>query len=554
MNLTKEQQKIINEVITNKDGIYSIEAVAGSGKSFTIFQMIEKIKSKEPNAKILYIVFNKSNQISAQGKLMQYELSSNPVVVKTCNSYAHSKWMRTIGNFEVINGLDKDTIHKFTEQSKNPDIKYSKHRPFKELLNKFESSKLLLDSFCEDMEFHFDDEYIGPDKPKDCEVVMKSGRTIIKYGIPVDCYSVITKAHIATFKKIIEHYKNNNQYTHGMYMKAAAYSKSEKTSGDEWDYVFFDEAQDANCFVLKLLQKQKIKKLYFVGDRRQSIYNFGGINENVFETYKFDKKYKLSKSFRYGKQIANIANIILDDNSIKVVGTEQDHEINSRKLTRLYRTNAKLFKDALDLSYQAVKANISLKIDFMRTSNSNDSKINDEMLAFLGLFYKYTDPITYRKYESIISNTYKSEILQIFEQRLKDTGKFYNIYNEMYDFLSDDLHDILKYAKDDTEFISKLKALENCKNMFSADYEIIMCTMHRSKGLEWDNVVISEPTKLFYEDKDGNLHKNSDWQQELNLSYVACTRSRKNLDASILLDELDMFGIDTKENSFVVKC
>ena len=54
MNLTEEQRQIIEETITNKNGVYSVEACAGSGKSFTIFKAIdyyskhlEKAKSYE---------------------------------------------------------------------------------------------------------------------------------------------------------------------------------------------------------------------------------------------------------------------------------------------------------------------------------------------------------------------------------------------------------------------------------------------------------------------------------------------------------------------------
>ena len=70
--------------------------------------------------------------------------------------------------------------------------------------------------------------------------------------------------------------------------------------------------------------------------------------------------------------------------------------------------------------------------------------------------------------------------------------------------------------------------------------------------IEWDNVIIAEPTKLYYTSKDGSIHKNSDFQQELNLAYVAATRSRKTLDASIIITELEEFGIDTKLNTFKV--
>lgn len=552
MELTKEQQLIITETINNKDGIYAIEACAGSGKSFTIFKSIEYIKEKEPNAKILYIVFNKANQLSAESKLRAYNFTASPVVVRTCNAYGYDKWLKTIGKFEVVNTFDKQTIYDFQQKSYKHDIKYSKHRPFKQLLEMYDSSKFTLDTFCEDMLTHWDDDYEGLDAPKNCEIFDKKGNPITKYGIPCDKYSVITKDHIPVFKKMVEYYIEQKKYTHGMYMKSVAYSNNDKTKGDNWDYVFFDEAQDANYFVLKLLKKQSIKKLYFVGDTRQSIYNFGGINENVFEQYKFTKKYKLSKSFRFGQAISNIANIILNGDGLKVKGTEQEGSVDINNCTRLYRTNAKLFKDALSLAYRAVRKGVSLKLDFMRTEQ--ESKLNDDMFAFIALFYKYTDCGAYSQCFRLLNNLEPSEIIKSFEKRLNEIKNFYRIYNEMYDFLNDDIHNIFNYVKEDNNFIIKLQALEQCKYCVNPTYHITLVTMHRSKGLEWDNVVIAEPTKLFYTTKDSDTpKKNPDYIHELNLGYVAVTRSRKTLNAEVLLDEIEDFGIDLKNNTFRVR-
>lgn len=549
--LTKEQTKIITETVKNKSGTYFVEAAAGSGKSFTIFKAIEYIKEHEPDAKILYIVFNKANQESADRKLMQYQLSTNPVKVCTCNSYGYEKWLKTIGPFEIFNTFDKNIIYEFQKASPFYDIKFSKHKPFKKLLEMYEYSKLTLDTFCRDIEDHFDDDYQGFDKPKYCELISKNGDKVTKFGIQCDNYSVITKNHIPVFKKLVEYYLNKKMYTHGMYMKAAAYSNNEKTKGDSWDYVFFDEAQDANYFVLKILNKQHIKKIYFVGDSRQSIYNFGGLNENVFKIYKCTKKYTLSKSFRFGKAVCDIANIILDGDGLTLKGTEQDTSIDLHQCTRLYRTNAKLFKDSLELAYNAKQANKRIKFNFMRTDL--DTKANDDMICFIGLYYQYVKSSMYYQYQKFFNSFIKSETLVSFENRLKEKRNFFNIYNEFYDFFNDDIHTILNYIKEDSNFIIKYKALQDFKYVFdNFDYEITMVTMHRSKGLEWDNVIVAEPIKLFYTNKDGSMHKNSDYMQELNLAYVAATRSRKTLDASILINELEEFGINTGLNTFKV--
>ena len=54
-------------------------------------------------------------------------------------------------------------------------------------------------------------------------------------------------------------------------------------------------------------------------------------------------------------------------------------------------------------------------------------------------------------------------------------------------------------------------------------------TAHKSKGLEFDNVILNDD--FFYNIKDGEL---SISQDEARLLYVACTRAKLNLDISKL--------------------
>jgi superfamily I DNA/RNA helicase len=72
------------------------------------------------------------------------------------------------------------------------------------------------------------------------------------------------------------------------------------------------------------------------------------------------------------------------------------------------------------------------------------------------------------------------------------------------------------------ELISKLEAIFSDNEKDS----ITLSTIHKCKGLEADNVVIVIPNKLPL------VWKNQlDWQfeQEMNLKYVAITRAKKKL-------------------------
>jgi len=539
MNLTDEQRLIIEETISNEDGQYACCAVAGSGKSFTIFQAIDYIKQHQPNAKILYVVFNKANQESANRKLHKYYDLPGRTEARTAHSYALGKWTCCIGSFTPITKLEKDIIYNIVNEKpykyKN-DVKFAKHAVFHFLHDKFISSKLILDTFCEDMELKFDDDYEKDDRAKDCTIIGKGGMQKHVFGLQVSPYAVCTKDCIAAFKDIIKEHERQKKYTHGMYLKYAAYAKTK--AKDEWDYVFFDEAQDSNYFMLKLLDKQNIHKLYFIGDERQSIYNFGGANENVFKTRQFNKVYKLSKSFRFGDRVANLANKIIHMHSEQTCyGTPQTHSTDLNSYARLYRTNAGLFKDALKLAYVAKQQNVKLNIDFMKNQEGDDSYKYTELLSFLGLYYKYTNS-SYWRLNIEVWPKYLPDSLKAFGEALQQNPNFLDVYNDFYDALSDDIHMIFGYAKEETNFVEKYKALQECLDRPNYERKVTMLTMHRSKGLEWDIVDIAEPTRLYYTDKEGIHRRNSDYMSELNLAYVAVTRARKRLHANALQPEL----------------
>src|SRR5687767_7442805 len=79
MNLTKEQIDIIEST-----GNIRINAVAGSGKTTTI---IEYVRSRPLNSRILYLAFNRSVKLEAQRKFADKAI--HHVKVETAHSIAY---------------------------------------------------------------------------------------------------------------------------------------------------------------------------------------------------------------------------------------------------------------------------------------------------------------------------------------------------------------------------------------------------------------------------------------------------------------------------------
>jgi superfamily I DNA/RNA helicase len=102
---------------------------------------------------------------------------------------------------------------------------------------------------------------------------------------------------------LVANMKNDLPISHDGYLKLYA------LRGDElfYDCILLDEAQDCNNVMLHIAERFFPKRLY-VGDRHQQIYSWrGAVNALSGE----GETAYLSKSFRFGQEIANFANCVL---------------------------------------------------------------------------------------------------------------------------------------------------------------------------------------------------------------------------------------------------
>lgn len=56
---TQEQKNIIETVHNKNEKEIKIDSVVGSGKSFVLIEVAKKYKELNPNAKMMYFVFNR---------------------------------------------------------------------------------------------------------------------------------------------------------------------------------------------------------------------------------------------------------------------------------------------------------------------------------------------------------------------------------------------------------------------------------------------------------------------------------------------------------------
>lgn len=264
-----------------------------------------------------------------------------------------------------------------------------------------------------------------------------------------------------------------------------------------YDYILVDEAQDSNEVMLDIILNQKAN-LIFVGDKDQEIYGFRNVKNIFHQNLEFDNFY-LTKSFRFGVHIADIANKFLDsykEQNIHLEGLGKDEIVFEldEPCTYITRTNAYLFDKAIEYIRKDKKVHI------LGGENFVFEELNDAYHLYKGNLYKIKNPYI-KSFKNFLS-------MKKYSEKTKDIEIFF-------------LCKIIEKYKDTyEEEVLNLKSKLTGKK--SAD--VILTTIHKSKGLEFFNVILGED---FYPLSRNDRLKRPDEipYEEINLYYVALTRA-----------------------------
>lgn len=483
--LTPEMNDFIDAVVAGLD--VKGEAFAGTGKSSTL-RAVEKY---HVDKKGLYICFNKTLEQDAR-KLFK----GNKVDIYTAHSFALNSFPKHERN-NIINRLKVNISLKDVLGFgclKEDDVFFGK-------LNLSKRWKLFVDivecyfttASKEVSIIHFTDRYNDYVNKLISKGALKSSELDELKGYTIKACSNIANAMLDM--------NGNCPTTHDAYLKA--WQLSEPTI--DYDYIMFDEAQDASPVLLAVILKQTCQRI-FVGDRFQSIYQFRG-SVNAMDIIPFER-FPLSQSFRYGQEIADLANKILHhyDDTINIKGSGAESSV----------VNAK--------NYEGNEPFL-----FLAHSNQSllEALVECHQAGIPAKFYNGKSEFTYRNLSSLFS--------------LHTTGKgklpSHTSFSSLHELLNSNKQAETKYLatliQEDEEHAEKLlSALEWSQSVTERDAQVHLATAHGSKGLEFPTVILSDDftaaTSAFGKGKP--LSDN-----ELYLLYVAITRAKKTL---VIADEL----------------
>lgn len=492
MTLTSQQEEIINSTIPS----FKINAVAGSGKTTTLLEYAKK----NSHLKILYLAYNKSLQISLQEKLKEYNLPS--LHVSTIHSLAYSRIEAY--NYKLTHDLKNHIVeslitnHELQQHQKAyyPTPEYI--ALIKDLVNFYCNSSLIaLDS--ELLQAYKKQSDLGA---KIIELLSKNEKRVLEH-----------------LKTILSSMKNRIiDATHDFYLKMF-YLNKKISSNLNYDLILVDEAQDISDVMIAIVESQNCRRIY-VGDSFQQIYSFR------FATNALNKidlpSYDLTQSFRFGDNFAKTLQSYLNSlyeingsNLLKISGTERNTKI-GKEFIDFSKPFCVIARSTFGLIQQLVYFIHDKKKIYFEGGYNSYSFMNQTVYSIFYLKQKKNDKIT-------IDEIKDFETIGELEQFAKDTKnqdylniiKFINTYG-------DNIFEINKKIKE---------YLVNDKSQA----DIIFTTTHKSKGLEYDQVIMADD---FISKKEIVNTKNKlsfqKANEELNIYYVAATRAKNKIQLADL--------------------
>ena len=478
VNLTEEQRAIVEH-----DNDLRINAFAGTGKTTTLLEY----SKRRPNSRILYIAFNRSVKEEAIKKFHKKGL--NNVTIETAHSLAYKA--TGAKKYKISSGLRTFDI---------ADILGLKPKLSDNLYHLILAKHIikLLTYFCNsNVQTLKDLDYLETINDKSAYLFAKGN---------------IEKIENCTLELINKMYRREIEIIHDFYLKLYQLSNPHLN----YDYILFDEGQDASPVMLDVFLKQSARKI-IVGDEHQQIYGFR-YAVNSLEKVNFDKLY-LTNSFRFRQDIANLAMVVLyfkkclgcEVNGAKIIGagnpiTEKSHAV-------LARSNIGL----LDRAIEEVFFNRVKKVYF-------EGNINSYTFASDG------------------ASIY--DVLNLYlNQRNKIRNSFIKCFNSF--------EDLEKYIKDTEDVeLDLIASIVEKYGVYLFTYlpglkkyqvkkeeaQITFSTVHKSKGMEYDLVELADDfitehsvNKIVDDLQSLEKLEVEGIKEEINILYVAMTRAKNKL-------------------------
>lgn len=482
-------QNNIFDWIVNGTGNAVVDAVAGAGKTTTLEQSIQLIKKVNPNASILYCVFNKHNQQEADRKF------GHLCEVRT----VHSLGFAAVKDHFSVRYL-KANGYKYWDLAK--EAAHERGLAGKEARQAVGELKGLLDMTRLTLTDWHDEDALAA--MCDAYDLMPDDWMIEAIGPLLD-------------KSIVEiEEKRRMDFTDMVFMPVHM-----DMAVSQYDWVLVDEAQDLSNVNRKivLMHLSPFGRLIAVGDSRQAIMGFAGGSTRSYELIQEETDaitLPLSICYRCPTSHIHAVQPIVPHIEPSDFAKEGVREYVSYDFMReeaqpgdliLSRKTAPLILNCLRMIRTGKPSYVKgaeigkglIKICNKAWGDKHDSLFEDE-------FEEALDAYEQREISKMIAKEKSEAVIANFGDRIDSVRFIFEEYHPR-----------------------TLAGMEGyITSLFNEDNPdaIVFCTVHRSKGLEAERVMVIEYDDMPLMWKDQNEEQLT---QEYNVKYVSGTRSMSEL-------------------------
>jgi F-box protein 18 (helicase) len=467
INLTEEQKQIVVCDLAPGESL-KVVAFAGTGKTSTLVEYA----FARPHLRFLYLAFNKSVQLEAAQKF--------PANVTARTSHSLAFGVKGYKHRDrLVSGFRASTVMDALE------------------LEKFEDAKFAIDTLCH---------YLISASPKVARqhIPYQAKPFYEQHKTPMPDFVALANR---LGRLMCDGSDERIGMLHDGYLKLYQLSNPML----HYDCILLDEAQDINpvtsAFVMAQARpgyKPKASSIIIVGDTHQQIYSFRGAKDTL-ENIRTTKTLFLTRSFRFDKKVATVANMVLGifkGEKKQVVGTPGTKtgkpEWNPDHYTVIARTNAAIFDKAAQLCR-------TRKIGFI-------GGINGYRLGTIGDIYH------------LFAHQH-GRIMDPFIKRFADYSELKSYVEAVEDV---ELQSVCRVVENYTFNIPHLIRMIKEKAVDVKDAQVLLTTAHKSKGLEWPNVHLMGDFQPLI-NKGEIVEPKGLEPDEFNLVYVAMTRTISRL-------------------------
>lgn len=461
-----------------------INSVAGSGKTTTLLELLRMCEYKT-----LFLAFNKSIQEEIQSKIDERGLKQGKAM--TIHSLGLSAIKKQYRRYKINNNKNWDLIKKFSDK-------------FKRELNGIPWNERVRLSYCLMDMNDISRMFLTNNFVKIKKQFLAMDKNLPEISNLEDYWLTFAELRDATYEGDIIEIDFNDM----IYLPVI---KNLNIPVNPY-YLFVDECQDLNLcqhtLIENLINQGDVHKWVAVGDKNQAIYGFSGAYSSSFDIF---------------AQRDNVCEMVLDicyrcstsiiDSANQVYNVMAYHKSHSGTVD--VTSNPNNIKENSMVVCRNSGPLISLYFQLLAL-NKNCFIKGEDILNSIIRFIKPYNKLTVSA--ALTEMSYKLEDLS---QNNSDEGKMkFYVFKEDFGNFQKIVQHLCGQFETIDNFLNKLKSL-----FIDKEDAIMLCTIHKSKGLEADVVYILNENLI-----PSKFAKNPEQlRQEQNLKYVARTRAKEEM-------------------------